>query len=446
MVRKIAALTAALAYSADALAPKKAGLFQGRYDAAAGTFKTEQLRAASFDEFQLDATSAAASPAGQLYTADGAPLMTAPCCIKVVGVGGGGGNAVNRMVETDAGSFVDFWAMNTDAQALSRSLAGNTMNIGRETTRGLGAGGKPSQGEAAAEESRAEIAAALSGADMVFVTAGMGGGTGSGAAPIVASVAKELGALTVGVVTKPFGFEGRKRAQQAQVATRNLQEAVDTLIVISNDRLLQIVPEGTTMEGAFLVADDILRQGVVGISEIIIKPGLINVDFADVRSIMSDAGTALMGIGQSKGKDRAAEAAGLATSCPLLDSQFMNAKAVVFNICGPPDLTLAEVNSAAGVIYENVAPDANIIFGASVDENMGQDVSVTVLATGFESSLTDVLSDEIALDAPGQGLPGFSAAPAAQPQAPPAAYPPQGMPPAPPAPQKKSGFLKRLGR
>jgi len=446
MVRKIAALTAALAYSADALAPKKAGLFQGRYDAAAGTFKTEQLRAASFDEFQLDATSAAASPAGQLYTADGAPLMTAPCCIKVVGVGGGGGNAVNRMVETDAGSFVDFWAMNTDAQALSRSLAGNTMNIGRETTRGLGAGGKPSQGEAAAEESRAEIAAALSGADMVFVTAGMGGGTGSGAAPIVASVAKELGALTVGVVTKPFGFEGRKRAQQAQVATRNLQEAVDTLIVISNDRLLQIVPEGTTMEGAFLVADDILRQGVVGISEIIIKPGLINVDFADVRSIMSDAGTALMGIGQSKGKDRAAEAAGLATSCPLLDSQFMNAKAVVFNICGPPDLTLAEVNSAAGVIYENVAPDANIIFGASVDENMGQDVSVTVLATGFESSLTDVLSDEIALDAPGQGLPGFTAAPAAQPQAPPAAYPPQGMPPAPPAPQKKSGFLKRLGR
>mmetsp|Transcript_4442 Transcript_4442/g.14131 ORF Transcript_4442/g.14131 Transcript_4442/m.14131 type:complete len:429 (+) Transcript_4442:44-1330(+) len=386
MVRKIAALTAALAYSADALAPKKAGLFQGRYDAAAGTFKTEQLRAASFDEFQLDATSAAASPAGQLYTADGAPLMTAPCCIKVVGVGGGGGNAVNRMVETDAGSFVDFWAMNTDAQALSRSLAGNTMNIGRETTRGLGAGGKPSQGEAAAEESRAEIAAALSGADMVFVTAGMGGGTGSGAAPIVASVAKELGALTVGVVTKPFGFEGRKRAQQAQVATRNLQEAVDTLIVISNDRLLQIVPEGTTMEGAFLVADDILRQGVVGISEIIIKPGLINVDFADVRSIMSDAGTALMGIGQSKGKDRAAEAAGLATSCPLLDSQFMNAKAVVFNICGPPDLTLAEVNSAAGVIYENVAPDANIIFGALVQDGMEDELSITVLATGIAST------------------------------------------------------------
>ena len=372
-----------------------------------------------------------------------------PCTIKLVGVGGGGGNTLNRVAGLDLGvereSCIEYVACNTDAQALDQSLAGTIIQIG-ETARGLGAGGKPEVGEASALESSADISAAVKDADMVFVTAGMGGGTGSGAAPIVASVAKELGALTVGVVTKPFGFEGRKRAQQAQVATRNLQEAVDTLIVISNDRLLQIVPEGTTMEGAFLVADDILRQGVVGISEIIIKPGLINVDFADVRSIMSDAGTALMGIGQSKGKDRAAEAAGLATSCPLLDSQFMNAKAVVFNICGPPDLTLAEVNSAAGVIYENVAPDANIIFGASVDENMGQDVSVTVLATGFESSLTDVLSDEIALDAPGQGLPGFSAAPAAQPQAPPAAYPPQGMPPAPPAPQKKSGFLKRLGR
>lgn len=339
------------------------------------------------------------------------------------------------MVETDAGSFVDFWAMNTDAQALSRSLAGNTMNIGRETTRGLGAGGKPEMGENAAEESRAEIAAALAGADMVFVTAGMGGGTGSGAAPVVASVARELGALTVGVVTKPFGFEGRKRAQQAAAATARLQEAVDTLIVISNDRLLQIVPEGTTMEGAFLVADDILRQGVVGISEIIIKPGLINVDFADVRSIMTDAGTALMGIGQSKGKDRAAEAAGLATSCPLLDSQFTQAKAVVFNICGPPDLTLAEVNAAAGVIYENVAADANIIFGASVDETMGADVSVTVLATGFETSLTDALSDEISLDAGASSPPLSPQAPAAD------GAEALAMPP-----KKKGGFLKRLGR
>ena len=388
------------------------------------------LRSATFDEFSTDAVPSAPGP--ELFTADGAPLMTAPCCIKVVGVGGGGGNAVNRMVETDAGSFVDFWALNTDAQALSRSLAGNTMNIGRETTRGLGAGGTPDVGQAAAEESRAEIAAALSGADMVFVTAGMGGGTGSGAAPIVAQVAKELGALTVGVVTKPFGFEGRKRAQQAAQATARLQEAVDTLIVISNDRLLQIVPEGTTMEGAFLVADDILRQGVVGISEIIIKPGLINVDFADVRSIMTDAGTALMGIGQSKGKDRAAEAAGLATSCPLLDSQFTAAKAVVFNICGPPDLTLAEVNAAAGVIYENVAADANIIFGASVDENMGQDVSVTVLATGFETDLAGALSDEISTEgASGFAAPGAPKAAPANPVAP---------------PKKKSGFLKRLGR
>lgn len=410
---------AALAASSSALAPR-----------APKALRTKPLRSATFDEFSTDAVPSAPGP--ELFTADGAPLMTAPCCIKVVGVGGGGGNAVNRMVETDAGSFVDFWALNTDAQALSRSLAGNTMNIGRETTRGLGAGGTPDVGQAAAEESRAEIAAALSGADMVFVTAGMGGGTGSGAAPIVAQVAKELGALTVGVVTKPFGFEGRKRAQQAAQATARLQEAVDTLIVISNDRLLQIVPEGTTMEGAFLVADDILRQGVVGISEIIIKPGLINVDFADVRSIMTDAGTALMGIGQSKGKDRAAEAAGLATSCPLLDSQFTAAKAVVFNICGPPDLTLAEVNAAAGVIYENVAADANIIFGASVDENMGQDVSVTVLATGFETDLAGALSDEISTE----GASGF-AAPGA-PQAAPA------NPVAPP--KKKSGFLKRLGR
>merc|ERR1719393_1166543 len=416
-----------LAASCSALAPRApvrpTQFFRGRFD---GTqFRTEPLEAATFDEFSTD-EGAAAPGNPQLFTADDAPLMTAPCCIKVVGVGGGGGNAVNRMVETDAGSFVDFWAMNTDAQALSRSLAGNTMNIGRETTRGLGAGGTPDVGQAAAEESRAEIAAALSGADMVFVTAGMGGGTGSGAAPIVASVAKELGALTVGVVTKPFGFEGRKRAQ----------EAVDTLIVISNDRLLQIVPEGTTMEGAFLVADDILRQGVVGISEIIIKPGLINVDFADVRSIMTDAGTALMGIGQSKGKDRAAEAAGLATSCPLLDSQFTAAKAVVFNICGPPDLTLAEVNAAAGVIYENVAADANIIFGASVDENMGQDVSVTVLATGFETRLMDALGDEVSAEG---GMPYFGGE---APQAAAAAAPPAN----PVAPAKKSGFLKRLGR
>jgi len=426
-----------LAASAAALAPRRAPVkptqfFRGRFDGK--QFRTEPLEAATFDEFSTD-EGAAAPGNPQLFTADGAPLMTAPCCIKVVGVGGGGGNAVNRMVETDAGSFVDFWAMNTDAQALSRSLAGNTMNIGRETTRGLGAGGTPDVGQAAAEESRAEIAAALSGADMVFVTAGMGGGTGSGAAPIVASVAKELGALTVGVVTKPFGFEGRKRAQQAAQATARLQEAVDTLIVISNDRLLQIVPEGTTMEGAFLVADDILRQGVVGISEIIIKPGLINVDFADVRSIMTDAGTALMGIGQSKGKDRAAEAAGLATSCPLLDSQFTAAKAVVFNICGPPDLTLAEVNAAAGVIYENVAADANIIFGASVDENMGQDVSVTVLATGFETGLMDALGDEVSAEG---GMPYFGGEPAA-PAAP-------AAPANPVAPAKKSGFLKRLGR
>merc|ERR1719331_1875148 len=227
------------------------------------------------------------------------------------------------------------------------------MNIGRETTRGLRAGGTPDVGQAAAEESRAEIAAALSGADMVFVTAGMGGGTGSGAAPIVASVAKELGALTVGVVTKPFGFEGRKRAQQAAQATARLQEAVDTLIVISNDRLLQIVPENTPLEDAFLVADDVLRQGVVGISEIIIKPGLVNVDFADVRTIMGNAGTALMGIGTGKGKSRAVDAAMSAISSPLLDFPITRAKGIVFNIVGGSDLTLTEINAASEVIYEN---------------------------------------------------------------------------------------------
>mmetsp|Transcript_14401 Transcript_14401/g.19265 ORF Transcript_14401/g.19265 Transcript_14401/m.19265 type:complete len:418 (+) Transcript_14401:156-1409(+) len=389
-----------------------------------------------------------------MVTADGLPLQTAPCCIKVVGVGGGGGNAVNRMVET-AIEGVEFWALNTDAQALSRSLAPNTMNIGRETTRGLGAGGAPAVGEAAAEESRAEIAAAMAGADMVFVTAGMGGGTGSGAAPIVAGIAKDMGALTVGVVTKPFGFEGRKRQTQAMEAIRNLQEAVDTLIVVSNDRLLEIVPEGTPVSNAFLVADDILRQGVVGISDIIVKAGLINVDFADVRAIMADAGTALMGIGQGKGKGRAVEAAIAATACPLLDSPIRHAKAVVFNIVGGPDLSLQEIQEAADIVYDTVERDANVIFGASIDDNMGSDVSVTVLATGFKLDMADVLNDDVTKSqkektvlpmSPQQSVepaPGLSPAPAAVEVAP---------TPAPPAEttggggKKRSSFLKRLGR
>ncbi len=302
--------------------------------------------------------------------------------IKVLGVGGGGGNAVNRMVETGI-QGVQFWGINTDAQALTKARAKNTLNIGREVTRGLGAGGNPAVGKAAAGESREDIERICKGADLVFVTAGMGGGTGSGAAPIVAEVAKDCGCLTVGVVTKPFGFEGRKRMQQANAAIEALQDAVDTLIVVSNDKLLQIVPENTPVTDAFLVADDILRQGVVGISEIIIKPGLINVDFADVRTVMGDAGTALMGVGTGRGKTRAQDAAVAAISSPLLDFPIKRAKGIVFNVVGGFDLTLAEINSAAEVVYENADPDANIIFGALVDPKMENEVSITVLATGF---------------------------------------------------------------
>jgi len=289
---------------------------------------------------------------------------------------------VNRMVETNI-QGVQFWAINTDAQALTKSSSRNTMNIGRKVTRGLGAGGMPAMGKSAAQESRAEIEAICRGSDLVFVTAGMGGGTGSGAAPIVAEIAKECGCLTVGVVTKPFGFEGRKRMNQATQAIEELKEAVDTLIVVSNDKLLKIVPENTPVTDAFLVADDILRQGVVGISEIIIKPGLINVDFADVRSIMGNAGTALMGVGTGSGRSRAQDAAVAAISSPLLDFPIKRAKGIVFNVVGGTDLTLAEINAAAEVIYENADPDANIIFGALVDPKMESDVSITVLATGF---------------------------------------------------------------
>ncbi|AFP65585.1 cell division protein (nucleomorph) [Chroomonas mesostigmatica CCMP1168] len=304
-----------------------------------------------------------------------------PCLIKVIGVGGGGGNAVNRMVGCVEG--VEFWSINTDAQALSRSLAPNTCNIGAKLTRGLGAGGNPEIGRKAAEESRDLIGEAVSAGDLVFVTAGMGGGTGSGAAPVVAEVAKEMGCLTVGVVTKPFGFEGRRRMQQATDAIANLRERVDTLIIVSNDKLLQIVPDNTPLQDAFSVADDILRQGVVGISEIIVRPGLINVDFADVRSVMADAGSALMGIGTGSGKTRAQDAAVAAISSPLLDFPIEKAKGIVFNITGGHDMTLHEINSAAEVIYEAVDPNANIIFGALVDDNMENEISITVVATGF---------------------------------------------------------------
>jgi cell division protein FtsZ len=309
-----------------------------------------------------------------------------PCTIKVIGVGGGGSNAVDRMMETRV-SGVEFWAVNTDAQALGRSKAkgARVLNVGSDVTRGLGAGGMPDVGRKAAEESRAEIAAMVEGADLVFVTAGMGGGTGSGAAPVVAEVAKESGALTVGVVTKPFGFEGRRRMTQAVGAISELRKCVDTVIVVSNDKLLEIIPANTPVERAFAVADDILRQGVVGISEIIVRPGLINVDFADVRSVMGNAGTALMGIGTGTGKTRAEDAALAAISSPLLDSPIDKASGIVFNVIGGRDMTLQEINKAAALIYDSVHPEANIIFGALVDPSIDDDsISITVLATGFK--------------------------------------------------------------
>jgi cell division protein FtsZ len=307
----------------------------------------------------------------------------APCVIKVIGVGGGGGNAVMRMIETGVNG-VGFAAINTDLQALSRfGNKAQTLNIGKQVTRGLGAGGMPDNGRKAAEESRAEILKLVAGSDLVFVTAGMGGGTGSGAAPIVAEIAREAGALTVGVVTKPFGFEGKRRMQQALLAIERLREEVDTLIIVSNDRLLQIIPENTPLQKAFSVADDVLRQGVVGISEIITRPGLINVDFADVRAIMGKAGTALMGIGRGTGRTRAQEAAAAAISSPLLDFPIEKARGVVFNIVGGHDLSLQEINAAAEVIYEAVDPNANIIFGALVDDSMEGEIAITVIATGF---------------------------------------------------------------
>lgn len=327
---------------------------------------------------------------GRKLTMDGGVTPdggVSPCIIKVVGVGGGGGNAVLRMIETGV-SGVDFITINTDAQALARfDGVCTSVNIGSQVTRGLGAGGKPDNGRKAAEESRTEIMQHVAGSDLVFVTAGMGGGTGSGAAPIVAEMAKEAGALTVGVVTKPFGFEGRRRMQQALVSVERLRSVVDTLIIVSNDRLLQIIPENTPLQKAFSVADDVLRQGVVGISEIIIRPGLINVDFADVRTIMGDAGTALMGIGRGSGRTRAQDAAASAISSPLLDFPIEMAKGVVFNIVGGEDLTLQEINAAAEVIYEAVDPNANIIFGALVDPNMAGEIAITVIATGFPISV-----------------------------------------------------------
>ncbi|KAH7287669.1 hypothetical protein KP509_32G068700 [Ceratopteris richardii] len=305
--------------------------------------------------------------------------------IKVVGIGGGGSNAVNRMLESDM-KGVEFWIVNTDLQALKMSPlpAGNRLQIGAQLTRGLGAGGNPEIGMSAAEESRALVEEAVRGADMVFVTAGMGGGTGSGAAPVIASVAKSLGILTVGIVTTPFSFEGRRRAHQAQEGITALRHCVDTLITIPNDKLLTAVSQSTPVTEAFNLADDILRQGVKGISDIITVPGLVNVDFADVRAIMTDAGSSLMGIGTASGKSRARDAALNAIQSPLLDVGIERATGIVWNITGGSDLTLFEVNSAAEVIYDLVDPNANLIFGAVVDESYSGQVSITLIATGFK--------------------------------------------------------------
>ncbi len=302
--------------------------------------------------------------------------------IKVVGVGGGGTNAVNRMV--DAGlAGVEFIAVNTDAQALMMTDADVKIQVGTQATRGLGAGADPEIGLAAAQESRDELKEALKGADMVFVTAGEGGGTGTGGAPIVAELGQELGALTVGVVTRPFAFEGRKRADQAERGIDQLRDRVDTLIVIENDRLLQVVERQTSVVEAFRMADDILRQGVQGITDLITEPGLVNLDFADVRTIMRDAGSALMGIGRATGENRAAEAARIAVSSPLLEASIEGATGILLNITGGSDIGLFEVNEAAEVVTGAADQNANVIFGAVIDDSAGDEVQVTVIATGF---------------------------------------------------------------
>jgi cell division protein FtsZ len=303
--------------------------------------------------------------------------------IKVVGVGGGGSNAVNRMI-TAGLRGVEFIAINTDAQALALSNADRKIHIGGKLTKGLGAGGDPEIGRQASEESREDLTESLEGADMIFVTAGMGGGTGTGGAPVVAQVGRELGALVIGVVTRPFSFEGRRRANSAEEGIRNLRQRVNTVITIPNDRLLQVVDKTATVVEAFRVADDILRQGVQGIADLITVPGLINLDFADVRTVMAEAGSALIGIGVADGEGRAVKAAQAAIASPLLETSMEGARGVLINITGGTDLALVEVSEAAQIVQKASDPDANIIFGAVIDERLDSQVRITVIATGFE--------------------------------------------------------------
>jgi len=305
--------------------------------------------------------------------------------IKVVGVGGGGCNAVNRMINEGI-QGIEFIAINTDAQALTQSLAQTRVRIGDKTTRGLGAGGDPEMGRKAAEESADDLYNVLKGSDMVFITAGMGGGTGTGASPIISQIAREIDALTIGVVTRPFTFEGSRRMQSAELGIKNLVSQTDTLIVIPNDRLLQIVDKRASLQDAFKVADDVLLQGIQGISELITVPGLINLDFADVRTIMSEGGAALMAVGRASGEDRARKAAEMAISSELLDITIDGARGILFNVSGGDDLTLMEVNEAAAIIKETAHPDVNLIFGAVINPELNDEIRLTVIATGFDST------------------------------------------------------------
>ena len=367
--------------------------------------------------------------------------------IKVVGVGGGGTNAVNRMISEGLGG-VEFIAVNTDNQALNLARAKIRVRIGDKLTRGLGAGGNPEVGRKAAEESADELYEVLRGADMVFIACGMGGGTGTGASPVVAQIAKELGALTIGVVTRPFTFEGTKRHQSADSGIDALKSQVDTLIVIPNDRLLQIATKHMNLQQTFSLADDVLRQGIQGISELITVPALINLDFADVKTIMSEGGAALMAVGRAEGDDRARRAAEAAISSSLLDVTIDGARGILFNITGGPDLSLFEVNEAAAIVKESAHPEVNLIFGAQIDESMGDEIRITVIATGFETSRVQRKLDQQQVYRPNANTqrPAQSQQPARQmpqyqtpPQAPPpAATPAQPEAPTPaPAPQRQ---------
>ena len=327
------------------------------------------------------------------YSTTSAPGIS-PAKIKVIGVGGGGGNAVNRMIKSGL-TGVEFWLMNTDLQVLNCSQSKNKIQLGAKLTNGLGAGGEPQVGEKAAEEAQQEITQAIEGADMVFVTAGMGGGTGTGAAPIVAKIAKDLGILTIAVVTKPFSFEGKRRQNQAQQGLEKLKESVDALIVIPNDKLLDVVDRRVSLQESFIVVDEVLLRGVQGISDIITIPGLINVDFADVKSVMQASGSALMGIGRGTGEGRAIEAAKIAINSQLLETSINGASGVIVNITGGPDMTLHEVTDATNIINDAVLDDARVIIGAVVDDNIQGEIQITVIATGFELKSQSTIEERV---------------------------------------------------